>query len=215
MHDESGGADRVGANGGGTASEVVQVALPQTVVLSENHKIADFRCSGSARINGFFQKECPELLAHRYCRVFILPNPADTSEVWGFYTLSPSLLARARTTGSEQKRIPRGLPVPTMLIGFMGRHDGAPKGLGASLIVDAARRVYLNEDLAAWGLMLDSEGGPANAKLWQWYQRQGFTPAKNDPEAQKTDPNAGVMYAALKKLIPELNPAKAAPAKLR
>jgi hypothetical protein len=47
-----------------------------------------------------------------------------------------------------------------MLIGFMGRHDGALKGLGSALIVDAARRVHRNPDLAAWGLMLDSEGGP-------------------------------------------------------
>jgi hypothetical protein len=85
-----------------------------------------------------------------------------------------------------------------MLIGFMGRHDGAPQGLGESLIVDAARRVYLNPDLAAWGLMLDSEGGPDNIKLWEWYRRQGFTPAKADPKL-------GVMYAPLKKLIPELS----------
>jgi hypothetical protein len=86
-----------------------------------------------------------------------------------------------------------------MLLGYMGRNDAsaAPRGLGEALVVDAARRVYLNADLAAWGLMLDSEGGPDNAKLWAWYQSIGFTPAKADPKL-------GVMYAPWKKLIPEL-----------
>jgi hypothetical protein len=89
-----------------------------------------------------------------------------------------------------------------MLIGFMGRDDKAPTGLGESLIVDAARRVFVNPDLAAWGLMLDSDGGPNNKKLGEWYKEQGFTPAKDDPD--KPDPNRGVMYAPLKRLIPEL-----------
>ncbi|MGH7813238.1 MAG: hypothetical protein ACREQI_04460 [Candidatus Binataceae bacterium] len=209
MHDESGGADRGGISGGGTDPKALpQVERPVTVPLSEIHRAADFRCARSARINGFFGKECSELLAHRYCRVFILPNPSDTSEIWGFYTLSASLFPRERTTGSEQKRIPGGIPVPMALIGYMGRNDCAPKGLGKSLIVDAARRVHRNEDFAAWGLTLDAEGGPANPKLWEWYKLQGFTPAKADPDPKKTDPNAGVMYAALKKLIPELNPPK-------
>lgn len=204
MHDESGGADRRGAERGGPAPEAVRVEPLKTVHLSDSHRIADFRCAKSARINGFFGKDWPELLAHNYCRVFILPNPADATEVWGFYTLSPYYLVRPRTTRSDQDRTIRGIPVPMVLIGYMGRHDGAPKGLGGSLIVDAARRVYLNSDLAAWGLMLDSEGGPNNAKLWEWYQKQGFKPAKPDPKEAETDPNRGIMYAALQKLIPEL-----------
>jgi hypothetical protein len=51
--------------------------------------------------------------------------------------------------------------------------------------------------------MLDAEGGPKNAKLWEWYQKQGFKPAKNEPE------KLGVMYAPLVKLIPELGGKKA------
>lgn len=147
------------------------------------------------------------MLALNYCRVFILPNPQDRTEIWGFYTLSTSLIPRARTTGSDQRRIPEGIPVPMVLIGYMGRHDGADPGLGLGsiLILDAARRVYLNPDLAAWGLMLDSEGGPNRAGLWEWYKKQGFTPAK-DEKGAIADPTRGVMYASLKKLIPELNP---------
>jgi hypothetical protein len=63
--------------------------------------------------------------------------------------------------------------------------------------VDAARRVDRNPDLAAWGLMLNSEGGRENEKLWGWYQEQGFTPAKPEREEESTN----VMYAPLRKLL--------------
>jgi hypothetical protein len=84
-----------------------------------------------------------------------------------------------------------------MLIGFMGRDDTAPKSTGAALLVDCARRVHRNPDIAAWGLMLDSEGGPENTKLWTWYKEQGFTPAKPEREGEVS----GVMYAPLKKFL--------------
>jgi hypothetical protein len=45
------------------------------------------------------------------------------------------------------------------LVGFMGRCDSAPQGIGESLIVDAARGVHRSQDIVAWGLMVDSEGG--------------------------------------------------------
>jgi hypothetical protein len=83
-----------------------------------------------------------------------------------------------------------------VLIGYMGKQDGSPPGIGAALIVDAARRVRRNVDIPAWGLMLDSEGGPENKKLWAWYQSQGFVAAKAD------DRGLGVMYAPLKKFSP-------------
>lgn len=85
------------------------------------------------------------------------------------------------------------------LIGFMGRCDSAPKGIGEALIVDAARRAYRNEDIVSWGLMLDCDGGQANVKLWEWYKTQGFIPVKAEGA-----PPSGVMYGAHKKFIPEL-----------
>jgi hypothetical protein len=77
----------------------------------------------------------------------------------------------------------------------MGRHDEAPKGIGAGLIIDAARRVYRNSDIAAWGLILDAEG--QNEQLMKWYESIGFRRAKK---------TTGVLYAPFKSLIPELNP---------
>jgi hypothetical protein len=78
----------------------------------------------------------------------------------------------------------------------MGRDNTAPKGFGAALIVDAARRVHRNGDIAAWGLVLESEGGPENAKLWAWYRAQGFKPCRGDSPSS--------MYGPLSAFIPEL-----------
>jgi hypothetical protein len=87
-----------------------------------------------------------------------------------------------------------------MLLGFMGKSQGAPQALGSALIVDAARRVYQNEELAAWGLMLEAEGGP-DTKLWEWYKKQGFRQIK---VSDRSDTPPGVMYAPFKHLLPEL-----------
>lgn len=206
MSDESSGTDRGVTERGGTDQEVVrvEVALPRTVPLSEIHRTADFRCAKSERIQGFFTNECPKFLAHNYCRVYVFPNPADPTQIWGYYTLSPSLLYRETMSNKERKDVP-GIPAaPMVLIGFMGKHDGTEKGIGESLIVDAARRVYRNPDMAAWGLMLESEKGPDNPKLWAWYQTQGFKPAR----VTEHNPKLGVMYAPLRKLIPELAPSR-------
>jgi hypothetical protein len=202
MHEGAGGTDRGQSAGSGIAAAIVQQqeALA-TVRLSSCHRTADFVCAKSARVCAFFKDECPHFIEHNYCRVFILPNPDDPTEVWGFYTISPSLLFRGAATNSDQRRVPKGLPIPMALIGFMGRHDGAPSGLGEALVVDAARRIYRSNDFAAWGLMLDSEGGKENKKLWDWYIAQGFTPANDTGR-----PTA--MYGALKKFLPELQPPK-------
>jgi len=173
----------------------------KTVLIGPQHRIDKFVCAKSARVTGFFADEYQVLVPQNYCRVFVLPNPADETHIWGFYTLSPSALVRSMAKNREQKKIPVGLPIPMILIGFMGRNDDAPKGVGEALIVDAARRVYRNGDIPAWGLMLDSEGGPNNDRLWNWYQAQGFQPAK----AVTDKPDSGVMYAALSWLIPELH----------
>ena len=201
MSDQSGGADAGRTPGGRYATQAIQVEIPRSVPLNPDHRVDAFACDHSERVARFLTREGPELIQNRYCSAFVLPNPEDPTDIWGYYTLSPSALVRRRATGSDQKRIPGGVPIPMALIGYMGRHNGAPKGFGKSIIVDAARRIYRVNDLPAWGLMLDSEGGPRNEKLWQWYQSLGFSIAKPDAEGQIS----GVLYGALKKFIPELN----------
>jgi len=167
MHAEPGEPVRGEQAGGGPTAEAVRLEPLRTVLLNDKHRCGDFVCSKSERVTNFFSKERHLLVPQNYCRVFILPNPTDPTHIWGFYTLSPSVLVRSRSHNREQRHVPPGLPIPMILIGFMGKQDGTKKGLGEALIVDAARRVQRNPDIPAWGLMLDAEGGPDNPKLWQ------------------------------------------------
>jgi hypothetical protein len=203
MHDESAKANGDPPPGSGAAAEALQEPLV-TVPLEPTHRLADFVCNRSERVQGFLRDHAAKYVAANFARVFILPNPADPNEVWGYYTLSAASIPYGDLTAGQQKRVPLpGIPAPLAIIGYMGRHDGAEPGLGAGLIVDAARRVHRDPHIAAWGLILDAEA--RNADLMKWYESVGFRPKKVE-KGQVT----GVMYAPLTNLIPELNPAMAA-----
>ncbi|HEY3637018.1 MAG TPA: hypothetical protein VGK90_02615 [Rhizomicrobium sp.] len=204
MPDDAAEADTLDNRGCGTAPGTLQAEPLITVPLSTVHRTQDFKCSNSERVTNFFVREAPPLIAGKYCNVFIAPDPSDETAIWGYYTLSAAQILRAHLSGKDEKNAVRhylGLPPPMARIGFMGRHDSAPKGFGRGLLIDAARRVYRNQDIPAWGLVLESEQGEANAKLWKWYQDQGFKKSR-DKDSLNT------MYAPLSAFIPEFHSPK-------
>jgi hypothetical protein len=182
----------------GASGEDAQIASGETEALvtvrlnPAIHRINDFVCTRSARVQGFFGTEYPRFVERNYCRVFILPNPDDPTHIWGFYTLSPGLVEKDEITKQHQKRAMPGLPIPMARIGFLGRDDSVPKqlSLGGVLIHDAALRVQRCEDMTAWGLYLDAD----NAELATWYAKYGFKATVSD---------ALVMYAPLRALLPQ------------
>jgi hypothetical protein len=140
------------------------------------------------------------LIKPGYTKAFIYENPADRDQIWGYYTLSPASIRFTDLTKSQQREVPGSIPVPVARIGFLARDDRAPQSLGAGLLVDAARRLLRSDTMTAWGIILEPDGGPANAKLWGWYKdKMGFTPIANEEEGK--DPRS--MYCPLKRLIPE------------
>jgi hypothetical protein len=147
-----------------TRSLVVAIArnaIPLiTIPLSNHHRILDFQCSNEqSEVARFFRDTAPILIPNLYCRVFILPNPGDPTDVWGFYTLSAGILVKSSMSRSDEAKA-LGVPAPVVRIGYMGRSKTAEVGLGRGLIIDAARRVFRNPDIAALGLVLESENGP-------------------------------------------------------
>ena len=88
-----------------------------------------------------------------------------------------------------QNKTPAGTPIPVALIGFMGRDDNSPKGLGSLLLHDAALRVReLQTHIGVWGIFLHAE----NTKLVDWYAEQGFYKAESTERG---------MYAPISKLL--------------
>ncbi len=197
MHVDSPIPDTLDHRGSGTTSASVQQDPIVTVPFSSIHRVEDFRCSKSDRVSAFLSKEAPSLLVANYCRIFILPSPSDPAVVWGYYTLSAGILLKEQMSRSDERRVPLGLHAPVARIGFMGRDDRAEAGLGRGLLIDAARRIHRNPDIAAWGIILESENGPENKNLWDWYLRQGFKSCRALPNS---------LYAPLSALIPELQP---------
>ena len=203
MAEQPASANPGGGEGGRDSSRVALEEEPLvTFPIQPAHRIADFRCARSERVERFFHVEMPRYTRQSYCRVFILPNPQDATEIWGYYTLTPSNLRPEdlRESRTLIRRLPGSIPVPTMLIGFMGRDDRVPKDreLGKALLVDAALRVYRSEDATAWALTLDSERGPGT-RLFEWYKGMGFK-ARTDEAGNEM----GTMYCPIRSLVPQL-----------
>ncbi|WP_156898286.1 hypothetical protein [Methylocapsa acidiphila] len=180
MHDDSKTANRSDPQGD-TALEVAPRPEPlNTVLLAERHLTADFKSSRSERISNFFSTEAKIWIPKNYCRAFVIQNPESPNHILGFYTLSAALIQKSNLINRDDRKAPRGIPVPMIRIGFMGRDDLAPQGLGVALIIDAARRIHRNPDIAAWGIVLESEGGRDNSSLYQWYKTLGFEGCKGN-----------------------------------
>jgi hypothetical protein len=199
MSEQPTAADTGSSEGSREATPVADPEPLKTVPIRSDHRIADFRCAKSERVQNFFMRDMPRLIDHGYCRVLILPNPADPSGIWGYYTLSPAQLQPDDLTRTQRRRVIGGIPISMMRIGFMGRDDRAPPGIGGTLLIDAARRVHRSEDTNAWALTLDAEGGPANARLFSWYKSMGFVALRDSTGAER-----GAMYCPLASLLPEL-----------
>jgi hypothetical protein len=198
MHEEPATADLVDPGGGSPDRKAVLKTQLITVELSDLHKTDGFLCTMSPRVAGFFANEARQLIPSRFCKAFIAPDPNDPTAILGFYTLSSAQLRKENVSGGDEKRLvksARGFAPPMIRIGFMGKDDRVPKGFGTALLIDAARRIYV-QDIGAWGIVLEPENGTKNDnKLWQWYQKQGFKACREMD---------GTAYIPLSALLPEL-----------
>jgi hypothetical protein len=185
-------ADDIGRRG--IAASIAAEEPLATVRLSPVHRIRDFNCSKSARVSKFIQEQAHKWVEQRYCGVFVLPDADDPTKILAYYSLSQFVLARNDMKKKHKDRQTIAT-VPLVKVGYMGKQDGAIAGLGAAMLVDAARRAHRQLDIPSWGLTLEPEGGKENSSLWGWYEKVGFIPAIN---------LAGHMYAPFEALIPEL-----------
>lgn len=193
MHEQSGetnGADDAGASTSGSIHQIHRVV---TVSLRDSyHRCDDFTCARSDRVTRFLKEDRHKLAGPQYANIFVLQDPADNTHVLGYYCLAAGQINREWTTNKTRKDMLRPL-MPMVLLGFMGRDDGAEKGIGELLLADAARRAA-NSDIAVWGMMLHAE----TEGLVKWYAGRGF---KLTPDGVAGDANKRLMYAPLKSLL--------------
>jgi len=196
MHDKPQGANGRNEAGSVASQGVVAEEALITVPLAAHHRTAEFVCTKSARVQGFFSKELPILTSYDYARVYVYLDAADAGRIVGYYTLSAASMFRAWLKNKYQKLVPGGIPAPMAYLGFMGKCDGAPKDLGGALVHDAALRAVRNSAMGVWGMLLDAENDDLVKKV---YGPLGFALAASKNPEDKVPPR--LMYAPLKSLL--------------
>jgi hypothetical protein len=128
-----------------------------SVRLHSRHDVNSFSCPRSARVEDFIKRRAAHYEAKNYAKVFVFEAPNDNTKIEGYYTLAAYSLVHAEAitalSNSKRRQIEGSIPVPLVLVGYMGRDVHAPIGTGADLILDAARRAHSNSDIGSWGLI--------------------------------------------------------------
>lgn len=176
MHDEEKRAVLSHEAGGEAARGAASEALG-TVALSTAFNTEAFVCSRSARVQAFLRGDAQRYQDKNYARTFVWPDPDEATQILGYYSLAACLVEKPDLINRYDRTAEKGIPVPVVRIGYMGKRDGAAKGFGSTLILDAARRVSRIEEIGIWGLALDAE----NEGLVGWYKEQGLVSAKRNP----------------------------------
>ena len=137
--------------------------------LERRHDRSRFAC-GSAPLDRYIRELASQDVRRRTARIFVaVPNGG--TEVAGFYTLSAGSIARGDLPETAARRLPH-YPVPVALLGRLAvdRSYGG-RGLGASLLADAFRRVArAGETVAVYAMVVDAKDERAQA----FYERFGF-----------------------------------------
>lgn len=142
--------------------------------LSAQHNRAAFR-STSREITHYFRRYA---LANSEARIAAAWVLLDTSEqrIIGFYTLSSASIALTSLPAAFAEQLPR-YPVPVALLGRMGvDRQYERRGFGRQLVVDALLRVYQQNVLAVYAMIVDPKDDAR-----EFYTRNfGFLPLADD-----------------------------------
>lgn len=142
--------------------------------LGEQHNRAAFRCSDH-QITNYLRRHALANLQIRIANAWVIRD-RDTDLIVGFYTLSTASADYSAIPEEFSANLPR-YPVPVVLLGRMGvdrRYER--QGFGRRLIIDALHRVYHQEVMAVYGMVVDPKEGVRN-----FYTQFGFVPLTDHP----------------------------------
>ena len=125
--------------------------------LGEHHNRAAFRCS-NYQITNYFRRHALTNLQIRMANAWVIRD-RDTDLIVGFYTLSTASADFSEMPEQFTANLPR-YPIPVVLIGRMGvdrRYER--QGFGRRLVIDALFRVYHQDVMAVFGIIVDPKEG--------------------------------------------------------
>jgi hypothetical protein len=195
MSEQPAGADR-----GDQESLEIARTIPQvgflTVQLRPEHRTDLFEAPHPSAVQDFIRGKALRYAAAPLGEVWVAPYTDDPTRIAGFYTLSADSIRKGELGNRDQKQIPMGIPVPMMLVGFIGRDKGATKGGGTALLIDALKRAASKGGITH-GLMLRAE----NDRLAEIYESFGFRRARSNPTGTPVSTDGVLMYASYASLF--------------
>jgi len=115
-------------------------AHPFRIEALSSHDRSAF-CCGNDRIDKYFREIVTQDIKRRLATCFVAVE-IKTGKLAGFYTLTSSGIPLIEIPDDLKKKLPRHLPVPVALIGWLGRHvDFKGLGLGEALLFDAIKAI--------------------------------------------------------------------------
>ena len=144
---------------------------PRLVIepLGPQHDRASFSC-GEPALDTYIRRQASQDARRRVAQVFVAVGDAP-GEIAGYYTLSAASFEKDELPVDLAKRLPH-YPVPAAVLGRLaidGEHQG--RGLGETLLLDAARRlVRASATIAVYAMVVDAKNDRARA----FYERYGF-----------------------------------------
>ena len=151
--------------------------LEEQVFNAKLHDRTSFQC-GEPTLDEFLQKYAAQQNAKGINTIFVLVDPAQPSQILGFYTLSAAQIDVQQLSDAERKKLPR-YPVPCFRMGRLARHlDHRGDGLGEILIGCAVDRCLQARRLVgAYALLVDAKHDKAKS----FYEHYGFTACADAP----------------------------------
>ncbi len=100
-------------------------------------------------------------------RTYVLPADGDDSSLLGYYVICMARLeAKDVEPAEERTRV-----YPVALLAQLARDTRSPRGLGATLMADALRRIArIADEIGCTGVLLHAK----NVDLVKYYERIGF-----------------------------------------
>lgn len=145
--------------------------------LGRQHDRTAFHC-GVEALDRYLKQQARQDVDKRVAAPFVAVRPTDT-RVFGYYTLSASVLRLTGLPDGLASKLPRYPQLPVTLLGRLAVDQSTKgQGLGEHLLLDALRRGLAHADqIAAMAVVVDAKDEAAAA----FYRHHGFVTLQAQP----------------------------------
>lgn len=155
----------------------LSLAPEYIVPLLKGHDRSAFDC-GNDDLNRYIKQQARQDADRHVAAPFVLTEPASAI-VYGYYTLSASVIPVGELPPEMMKKLPRYGQLPVTLLGRLAVHKTAKgQGVGEFLLVDALRRSLEGaQHIGAMAVVVDAKGQQAE----RFYRHFDFLPYQLTP----------------------------------